>query len=475
MPSQLICVQACFLPSYFYFWVYNVFSFFSEKLSGVVSLFSSKKRVTPADSDAFVRQVRSTLIDADVSLSVVTSFTQALNADLVGLAVPAGLTLSDVLSQKLYTHVTRFLGGQRQPGVVFKQLCPSASLSKIMVMGLQGSGKTTTVAKLAAWIAEAGLSNKNPRSIAVGSVDTRRPAAREQLALLAKRAGFLFCHGVQGESPSKMVSSMLAEAQAAGCDVFVLDTAGRMHVDADLMSELRETREAFQPNHTVWVVDGMIGQESVAIGSAFMKDAPFDSIALTKLDSGTRGGAAFGLSYELSKPIYFMGTGEGIDDFETFEPDRVASRIVGLGDVKGLIERIERATKKESEADSAAVVERMMNGQFTLQDFAQQLSMVGSMGSMGKLMQFLPGMPKVSPEELARKEQGLKKFRALFSSMTPNERLGRSLLTRSRKERVARGAGVTVKDLDDLLSKFEETRQFGRMVKKMGGFGSLFK
>ena len=452
-----------------------MFSFFSEKLSGLVSLFGSKKRVTSVDSDSFLRQVRVTLLDADVSLSVVNRFTQALGADLVGLVVPSGLTLSDVLMQKLYAHVTTFLGGKRQPGVVFEQLCPAGvTISKIMVMGLQGSGKTTSVAKLAAWIAEVGLSNKTPKSIAVGSVDIRRPAAREQLSLLALRAGLTFCHGVQG-SPSKMVTSMLAEAKAAGCDVFVLDTAGRMHVDSDLMAELKETREAFGPTHTIWVVDGMIGQESVAIGSAFLRDAPFDSIILTKLDSGTRGGAAFGLSYELAKPIYFMGTGEGVGDFETFEPERVASRIVGLGDVTGLLQRIDRATKRDTDVDSAAAVARMESGQLTLQDFSEQLSLVGSMGSMSKLIQYLPGVPKVSPEELQRKDLELKKFRALLSSMTPKERLGRSLLTRPRKERVARGAGALVKDVDDLLSKFEETKQFARMVKKMGGFGKLFK
>lgn len=452
-----------------------MFSFLSEKLSGVVSLFSSKKRVTSVDSDEFLRQVRSTLLDADVSLVVVNRFTSALKADLVGLIVPAGLTMADVLMEKLYAQITHFLGGKRAEGLIVKQLCPNPSLSKIMVMGLQGSGKTTTVAKLAAWIAHERASGKGSHSIAIGSVDIRRPAAREQLALLAQRAGLTFCEGIRQGSPAQMVQSMLAEAEKAGCDVFVLDTAGRMHVDADLMQELRETRQAFQPTHTVWVVDGMIGQESVAIGSAFLKDVPFDSIALTKLDSGTRGGAAFGLTYELSKPIYFMGTGEGVEDFEAFEPERVASRIVGLGDVKGLLERIDRATKKDVATTSAGAADRMMSGESTLQDFAEQLSMVSSMGSMSKLVQLLPGVPKVSPEDMQKKEVELKKFRALLGSMTPKERLGRSLLTPSRKERVARGAGATVKDVDVLLSRFEETKQFARMVKKMGGFGKLFR
>lgn len=452
-----------------------MFSFFSEKLSSLVSLFGSKNRVTSVDSDGFLRQVKSTLIDADVSLVVVNKFIQALGADLVGLVVPPKLSLADVLMEKLYAQVTHFLGGKRPSGFVFNQICSDESFSKIMVMGLQGSGKTTTVAKLAAWISEVSAAQKKNKKVAVGSVDIRRPAAREQLELLAQRAGLTFCRGIQGGSSSEMVASMLLEAKAAGCNVFVLDTAGRMHVDADLMTDLAETRKAFAPTHTLWVVDGMIGQESVAIGTEFLKSSSFDSIILTKLDSGTRGGAAFGLSYELAKPIYFMGTGESIDDFEPFEPERVASRIVGLGDVAGLLERVEKAKKPGLEADSVAAVARMKTGQLTLQDFSEQLSMVGSMGSMSKLIQFLPGAVKISSEELQKKDLELKKFRAALSSMTPKERLGASLLTRSRKERVARGAGVLVKDIDDLLSKFEETKQFARMVSKMGGFGKLFK
>lgn len=453
---------------------FRVFSFLSEKLSSIVSLFGSKKKITREDSDQFLSGVKTTLLDADVSLAVVDRFMQALSVEMQGLTIPSGLSLADVLTQKLYTQVVSFLGDRRQEGDVFKALCNGSGMSRIMVLGLQGSGKTTSVAKLAAWISEVAGATQKPKKIAIGSVDLYRPAAREQLAVLAQRAQVLFCHGVQG-TLEQMVASQVDEARQAGCDVFILDTAGRMHLNDVLMQEIERTRDVFSPTHSLWVVDGMTGQESVAIGSSFLKNVGFDSVILTKLDGGARGGVAFGLSYELSKPIYFMGTGEGVGDIEIFEPERVASRIVGLGDVKGLLDRFDKALKREAELDAAAVTRRMMSGQLTLQDFAQQLTLVGSMGSMGKLLQYLPGAPKISSEELGRKERELKKFKAILSSMTNGERSGRSLLTGARKMRIAKGAGVFVKDIDELLSKFEETKQFARMIKKMGGFGSLFK
>ena len=449
-----------------------MFSFFSEKIARVVSLFGSKKTIAQQDIESFLAGVKSTFIDADVSLTVVNKFNQSLSGDLQNLKIPSGMSLGDVLTQKLYTRVVEFLGGKREKAEVFKTLCPSAGMVRIMVLGLQGSGKTTTAAKLAAWIADMGASSGKKLTVALGSVDTCRPAAREQLALMAQKAGVTFCPGEQG-SVETMVASQLAQAQ--GCDVFVLDTAGRMQVDANLMQELRVTKNAFSPTHTLWVVDGMMGQESVNVGSAFLKEVGFDSVALTKLDSGARGGVAFGVSYELSKPIYFMGTGETVADFEVFEPERVASRIVGLGDVKGLFERFERALKRDAELDAQAAHDRMMSGSMTLQDFAQQLSLVGSMGSMGKLMQYLPGVPKISAAELEQKEREVKKYGAILSSMTLAERQGRAALNVSRKNRIARGSGVLVKDIDSLLSKFEETKQFARMIKKMGGFGGLFK
>jgi signal recognition particle subunit SRP54 len=451
---------------------FAVFSFLSEKIASIVSVFGSKKTITKQDVESFVAGVKSTLIDADVSLTVVNRFTQSLLLDLQEIKVPSGLSLGDVLTQKLYTRVVDFLGGKREKGQIFNSVCQAQGMVKIMVLGLQGSGKTTTAAKLAAWIADVAASSGKKLTVALGSVDTCRPAAREQLALMAQRAGVQFCAGEPG-SVEHMIDSQLK--QATGCDVFVLDTAGRMQVDAALMQELVATKAAFGPTHTVWVVDGMMGQESVHVGSAFLKEVGFDSVALTKLDSGARGGVAFGVAFELNKPIFFMGTGETVADFEVFEPERVASRIVGLGDVKGLFERFERAIKRDAELDAQAAHDRMMNGTMTLQDFAQQLTLVGSMGSMGKLMQYLPGVPKISAAELEQKEREIKKYKAILSSMTPKERSGASGLNVSRKNRIARGAGVFVKDIDGLLSKFEETKQFARMIKKMGGFGSLFK
>lgn len=435
-------------------------------------MFGSKKSISQQDIQSFIAGVRATFIDADVSLSVVNKFTQSLSVDLQNLKIPSGLSLSDVLTQKLYARVVEFLGGKREKSQVFNAINQSTGMVRIMVLGLQGSGKTTTAAKLAAWISDAAASSGKKLTVGLGTVDTCRPAAREQLALMAQKAGVLFCSGELG-SVEQMVTSQLAQAQ--DCDVFVLDTAGRMQIDTGLMNELRATQAAFSPTHTLWVVDGMMGQESVAVGATFQKEVGFDSVALTKLDSGARGGVAFGVAYELLKPIYFMGTGETVADLEVFEPERVASRIVGLGDVKGLFERFERAIKRDAELDAQAAHDRMMSGTMTLQDFAQQLSLVGSMGSMGKLMQYLPGVPKISAAELEQKEREVKKYGAILSSMTPRERLGRAVLDSSRKNRIARGAGVLVKDIDSLLSKFEETKQFARMIKKMGGFGGLFK
>ncbi len=451
-----------------------MFSFLSEKLSAAVSFFSSKKNVSTADIEQFIVHVKKILLDADVSLSVVSQFAAVLARDLQGVKVPAGTTLADVMMQKLYLNLMHFLGGKRQSGEILKQVVATSGMSRIMVVGLQGSGKTTTVAKLGSWLS---LQLGENKKIALASVDTRRPAAFAQLQILAERANLLF-FSESVVSVSSAIAGLLRQAEAAGCDVFILDTAGRMHVDADLMTELQDTKKAFSPTHSLLVLDGMSGQEAVTTGRAFNDAVSFDSVVLTKLDSGARAGAAFGIAYDLKKPIYFMGTGEGVEDLESFEPDRVASRIVGQGDMQTLLERVDRATRRDAEVDSAAMVNRMMNGTMTLDDFAQQLSMVSSLGPMSKLMQFLPSMPgvqKVSSAELSQKEGEFKKFRAIFSSMTKKERLGRSALTVSRKERIARGAGVLTKDIDALLFKFEETRQFGRMIKKMGGFGSWFK
>lgn len=451
-----------------------MFSFLSEKLSSAIAFFGSKKKLSSSDIQEFLILVRKTLLDADVSLSVVTAFQGSLEKELQAIVVPKGTTLTDVMMQKLYLQIMQFLGGNRPKTEILKKIVAPSGMSRLMVVGLQGAGKTTTVAKLGNWIKDA-LRTKN--KVGVASVDIRRPAASAQLQILSDRANLLFFPGV-GSSVGAMVENMLQQAEAAGCDLFILDTAGRMHVDESLMQELQETKKAFQPTHTLLVLDGMSGQEAVATGRAFSDAVSIDSVVLSKIDSGARGGAAFGVSYDLKKPIYFMGTGEAVDDLDSFEPDRVASRIVGQGDMQGLMSRVERAMKHEAEVDSSAMVNRMMNGQMTLSDFSKQLSMVSSLGPMNKLMQFVPSMPglgKVSADELSKKEGEFKKFRAIFSSMTKNELSGRSQLSPSRKQRIAQGAGVFVKDVDALLFKFEETKQFGRMIKKMGGFGSWFK
>jgi signal recognition particle subunit SRP54 len=454
-----------------------VFSFLSEKLSTAISFFSSKKKLTSVDLDLFHQQVRKILLDADVSLSIVTKFISSLGTDLIGVTIPQGATLPDLLMKKLYSQVLSFLGGKRQPGEVLKKIVQNSEMTKLMVVGLQGSGKTTTVAKLGVWLNDALLQAKNHKKIGIASVDIRRPAAFEQLKILADRAQLLFIHEPVKDNPHA-VASIIAKAEAEGCGLLILDTAGRTHVDSSLMAELTQTRNDFKPTHTILVVDGMMGQEAVSLASAFSTGVSFDSVILTKLDSGARGGAAFGISYELLKPIYFMGTGEGIADLESFEPDRIASRIVGQGDIQSLLERVDRAVKREEEVDSAAMATRMMNGQMTLEDFAQQLSIVGSMGSISKLIQFIPGtagLGKISAQDLSSKEAEFKKFKAILSSMTKKERQGRSVLDASRKKRVAGGAGVKLADVDQLIFKFEETKQFGRMIKKMGGFGNLFK
>jgi signal recognition particle subunit SRP54 len=360
----------------------------------------------------------------------------------------------------VHDKILEFLGGSSTEAFSFQ--LPAT----IMVMGLQGAGKTTTIAKLAHLIKEQAQARGKTRRIMVASVDFYRPAALDQLEVLAKKADVLFYRSDKTD-PVVASEDIVKKAQQESIDVLLLDTAGRLHIDSAMLDELKRIDAKIKPKYKLLVIDAMSGQESLKVAQSFHDAVGFMGAILTKMDSDTRGGVAFAFRYALKKPILYAALGEKIGDLEPFRPERMTSRIMGMGDIQTLIEKAEQKIK-QSEQDSLA--RSMAQGSITLEDFAQQMDMVNKLGSLSSIMKYLPGMGSMNmtPEMLEKGEQEMKKFKAIVSSMTLKEKRYPKVLDASRKKRIASGAGVTVTDVNALLTRFEQSQQFVKMFKKMG-------
>jgi len=360
---------------------------------------------------------------------------------------------AEQLTKIVYEKVTAFLGGQ-QEGFSF---LPS---QVIMVMGLQGSGKTTTIGKLAHKIsADASKKNKTVK-VLVASVDFYRPAAIDQLEILAKKVNVSF-YRAESNNPVLAAQEIVSFYKRNQFDILFLDTAGRLHVDNQMLGELQEIDALVKPSLKILVLDAMTGQESLAVAKAFDEVVGFHGSILTKMDSDTRGGAAFAFRYVLKKPIIFVGVGEKIEDLNLFYPDRAAERMLGMGDIRSLLERADEkiAAEEQKKAEKA-----LASGRFTLQDFADQMGMMNKLGSLSQLLKYMPGMNvKISPQMIEKGEQEMKRFRAIIFSMTPKERLDASIVKGTRLQRIASGAGVAVGDVNMLLKRFEEAKQYVRL------------
>lgn len=428
-----------------------MFEALTGRLEGVFRHLRGQGRLSPDNVRESLREIRRALLEADVQVSVAKDFVAQIEARAVGEEVLKSLTPGQQVVGIVHEELIKLLG--RSPVT----LAGSPHLPTVVVLsGLQGSGKTTFAGKLAKWLGERGK-----RTMLV-SADVYRPAAIEQLERVAQGAGASSWRAPEGTPPVEIAKAGLEEARRRGFDFFVLDTAGRLHVDQELMDELRALKRETRAHQVLLVVDGMTGQEAVRIGKTFADEIGIDGLVISKMDGDARGGAALSLRAATGKPILFLGVGEKLDGLETFDPARLAGRILGMGDVVGLVERA-RAVVDEGEVSRQA--DRLRKGELTLQDFLEQLRQLQKMGPIEELMKMIPGMPKAALKQAGAPDtKRLKRFEAILLSMTPHERMRPRVIDGSRRRRIAAGSGTTVPEVNQLLKDFDQART---MVKRM--------
>ncbi len=435
-----------------------MFDFLSQKFSGILSWMSNKTTLSEKNINDAIEQVREALLQADVPYDIVNQFLSNVSNEAIGKKAGKNLTTGNqfikIVNEKLIEFLTDSNNSNSDNNNINNKL-----IGVVIVMGLQGSGKTTTVAKLAKFI----KNNFKNKKILIGSTDFYRPAAIEQLEILAQKVNVDFFKSNNNDpiDTSKQIYNFYKNNKY---DILFLDTAGRLHIEDKMMDELKEIKNIVNPKISILVLDSMTGQESLNVAKSFDNRIGFSSAILSKMDSDTRGGAAFSFRYSIKKPIIFLGTGEKLDDLESFIPKRIASRMLGMGDVLSLIEK---ASEKIPEKKQANLTKRIMSGKFNLEDFESQMNMMGKMGSLQKILKYLPGAHSVSSDMIEKGEAEMKEFKAIISSMTRKEKLFPNMLDKSRKKRIARGSGTKVEIINQLLQKFEQSKQFAKMFKKM--------
>jgi signal recognition particle subunit SRP54 len=426
-----------------------MFDALADRFEGIFKKLRSRGKLTDKEIDEVARELRVALLEADVNVVVARNFIARVKERARGAEVRQSLSPAQQVIKIVNEELVQTLGG-----TTGKLTVSSKPPSVVMMTGLQGSGKTTVSAKLAKHLVGQGR-----RPLLVGA-DLQRPAAVEQLRVLGERAGVPVYS--EPTDPVAVARASLDEAARLGRDVVILDTAGRLQVDTELMNELREMRDAVHPNDTLLVVDAMTGQEAVNVATEFDEAVGLTGVVLTKIDGDARGGAALSVKEVVGKPILFAGTGEKLDDFEPFHPDRMASRILGMGDVLTLIEKAE-ATFDQEEMQQAET--KLRKGQLTLEDFLDQMRQVKKMGPIQNILGMLPGMPKELKD--AEIDEGeIARIEAIICSMTPAERRDPSLINGSRRMRIAQGSGVTTQDVNGLLKQFKMVQQMMRGAAK---------
>lgn len=431
-----------------------MFDSLGQRLSEVLTRLRRKGRLTRADVEEGLREVRRVLLEADVNYRVAKSFTERLAGKALGQEVLESLTPGQQVIKLIHDELAALMGGGRA------ELDLSTKPAVVMLVGLQGSGKTTTAGKLARYLVKRGQAQR-PLLVAA---DLYRPAAGEQLRQLSERLGFAYS-GDKADSPLGLARQALARARAEGFDLVLLDTAGRLQVDEPLMAELEALAREIEPQEILLVADAMTGQEAVAIAAEFHRRLKLTGIILTKLDGDARGGAALSMVEVTGLPIKFVGMGEKLEELEPFYPERMAGRILGMGDVLSLIEEAEeRLDRKRAEE----LAERLVKDRFTLQDFLDQLRQVRRLGPLERLIERLPGIGHVEVED-----KELDRVEAIINSMTREERLNPQIIDGSRKRRIARGSGTGVSEVNRLLKRFNEARQMMKRLGKLGQRGKL--
>ncbi|HEX2977753.1 MAG TPA: signal recognition particle protein [Candidatus Babeliales bacterium] len=445
-----------------------MFDFLTEKFSSVFSRLTGQRYLTEKNIGDTLDKVKEALLEADVPYAVVNAFIDKVRQDVLGKKVLGTLNPGEQFIKIVHDQLVEFLGAMRSDDQFL-----FIRGQTVMVMGLQGSGKTTTIGKLAHYVQENARMRKTAApKILCASVDFYRPAAVEQLEVVSKNAGASFYRATKAD-PVAAASEILAYFKQHSFDLLFLDTAGRLHVDSQMLSELQAIDHAVNPQAKILVLDSMTGQESLRVAQAFDQAVGFSGAILTKIDSDTRAGAAFAFCYELKKPLLFLGSGEKMDELELFRPERMATRILGMGDVQTLLER---AQQKIKQSDQQKLEENFNRGVFTLSDFAQQIDMMNSLGSFSQVLKYIPGVSSTSinKDAMAQGETQMKRFRAIINSMTQKERANHTLLNGSRKQRIAKGAGVAVSEVNLLIARFEQMQHFVKLFKKSGKF-SPFK
>jgi signal recognition particle subunit SRP54 len=442
-----------------------MFESLSDKLKRALKNLRGEGVLTPEHVDAALREIRLALLEADVNYKVAKDFIASVKEKAEGQQVWQELKPSEQVVKIVFDELVELLGGTSSR-LVFTKTSPNV----VMIVGLQGSGKTTSTGKIAMWLAK----NQQRKPLLV-STDVNRPAARQQLAIIAKATGQSIFEKPESNDPVELAREAFKHAQQTGYDTLLIDTAGRLHIDDELMDELVRIKAETRPVEILFVADAMTGQDAVRSAEEFHRQVGITGVVLTKMDGDARGGAALSIKQVTGQPVKFVGVGEKYDALEPFYPDRIAQRILGMGDVLSLIEEVQ---SKVNEDEAQEQLEKLQKNKFTLDDFRSQLRQVKRLGSFSKIMKMLPdqllggmGMPQLDEEQSAEMEQQLKRTEAIIDSMTRQEREDHRILNASRRRRVARGAGSTVTEVNQLIKQYVEMRQMMQQLSRSGMFG----
>ena len=423
-----------------------MFESLSDRLQETLGKLAKKGQLTEKDVDDAMKEVRRALLEADVNFKVVKAFTAKVKERCLGADVLGSLNPGQQVVKIVNEELTELMGGAGRD-LVFS----NKGTTVILMAGLQGSGKTTATAKLAM------LLKKEGKSVALAACDVYRPAAIKQLETVGKRAGAVVYQQGTDADPVEIAAWALEKAKEEGRDVLIVDTAGRLHIDSELMDELARIRKRVKPHNVLLVVDAMTGQDAVGVAESFSEAAEFDGVIISKLDGDARGGAALSVKAVTGKPILFASTGEKLEDFEHFHPDRMSSRILGMGDVLSLIEKAE---EQVSEEEAEELQKKMSEGQFTLEDFLKQMRQIRKMGPIGNLLGMMPGMGAMKKLKDVDVDDGeLDRVEAIILSMTPHERAMPQIIKGSRRRRIAEGSGTKIQQVNNLVKQFDQMKK----------------
>ena len=436
------------------------FESLTEKFSNIVKKIKGQSRLTEDNMDEVLKEVKIALLEADVNYKVVKDFINDVKEKAIGEKVFSELHPSEMVIKIVRDELVELLGSdntkleyaKRNPTIIF-------------LVGLQGSGKTTTAAKLANL-----MKTKEGKKVLLAACDVYRPAAIDQLEQLAKQIDVDVYIDRNSKNPVEISNKALEKAKYDNYDVLLVDTAGRLQIDEDLMNELKEMKEKIQPNEILLLTDAMAGQDSVNVAKTFNEMLGITGVVMSKMDGDSRGGAALSIAKITGAPIKFIGVGEKVSDIDVFHADRAAERILGMGDVLTLIDKVQ---ENIDEKEARRAMKKMEDGKFTLTDMLAQMKQVQKLGSFGGLLKLIPGMPKISDQQLASAESEMKKFETIINSMTPYEREHPEILKNSRKIRIARGSGKTTADVNRVLKKYEQSKMMMKQMKNMKNGGKF--